>query len=102
MVVILPSFLCSHVGDLGNLYSDEDGRINDEVEDTLVSLFGPYSVIGRAFVVIQNKLIIICHYCVSSTEIKSEKTCCSILTAWLLYMVCLIWRKSKESKRILT
>ena len=105
MVVVLPSFLCSHVGDLGNLYSDEDGRINDEIEDTLVSLFGPYSVIGRAFVVIQNKFIIICHHCVivrtpsviaSSTEIKSRKTCCSILTVWLLYMVCLIWRKSKE------
>jgi len=42
---------CSHVGDLGNLYTDEDGRIDDEVEDNVVSLFGPYSVIGRAFVV---------------------------------------------------
>ena len=44
-------FLPSHVGGLGNLFTDDKGRIYDEIEDNVVSLFGPYSVIGRAFVV---------------------------------------------------
>lgn len=48
-----PTDQIRHVGDLGNVYSDETGRIYDEVEDNLVSLFGPYSVIGRAFVIHQ-------------------------------------------------
>ncbi|XP_073227603.1 uncharacterized protein [Porites lutea] len=48
-----PTDQVRHVGDLGNLYTDEDGRIDDEVEDNVVSLFGPYSVIGRAFVIHQ-------------------------------------------------
>ena len=44
-------FFPSHVGDLGNLFTDDKGRIYNEIEDSVVSLFGPYSVIGRAFVV---------------------------------------------------
>ena len=49
-------FVCSHVGDLGNLVTDDQGKIDDEVEDNVVTLFGPYSVIGRAFVVRQDCL----------------------------------------------
>ena len=44
-------FTCSHVGDLGNLVTDEKGVINAVIEDHLVSLAGPYTVFGRAFVV---------------------------------------------------
>lgn len=44
-------FNCSHVGDLGNLVTDMNGEINTEIEDRVVSLVGPYTVIGRAFVV---------------------------------------------------
>ena len=43
---------CSHVGDLGNLEADENGEINAVINDHVVSLVGPYTVIGRAFVVI--------------------------------------------------
>ena len=43
---------CSHVGDLGNLVTDVNGEINAESEDRVVSLVGPYTVLGRAFVVI--------------------------------------------------
>ena len=43
---------CSHVGDLGNLISSSEGVIVMKLVDPLVSLVGPLSVIGRAFVVI--------------------------------------------------
>ena len=52
-------FVCSHVGDLGNLVSDNQGKIDDEVEDNVVTLFGPYSVIGRAFVVRQDCFLLL-------------------------------------------
>ena len=41
----------SHVGDLGNLKSDCFGVVNTALTDHLISLVGPNSVIGRAFVV---------------------------------------------------
>ena len=44
-------FLFRHIGDLGNLFSDVNGRISKQFMDDKVSLFGPFSVIGRAFVV---------------------------------------------------
>ena len=48
----LVSLYCgSHVGDLGNLETDDDGNIRSEFDDTQVSLVGPMSVIGRSFVV---------------------------------------------------
>ena len=40
-----------HVGDLGNVFSDEKGEVKTKIVDHLVSLFGPYTVYGRAFVV---------------------------------------------------
>ena len=40
-----------HVGDLGNVYADQDGNILFEIVDSLVKLRGPYSVIGRSFII---------------------------------------------------
>uniref|UniRef100_Q8I806 Superoxide dismutase [Cu-Zn] n=1 Tax=Anemonia viridis TaxID=51769 RepID=Q8I806_ANEVI len=40
-----------HVGDLGNVMSNAEGRIKIMLSDYLVSLYGPYSVIGRSFVI---------------------------------------------------
>jgi len=40
-----------HVGDLGNVESDGSGVANIEITDSVISLSGPNSIIGRAFVV---------------------------------------------------
>ncbi|KAJ7069745.1 superoxide dismutase [Mycena amicta] len=40
-----------HVGDLGNIKSDEAGVATFSFEDSLVSLNGPLSVLGRAVVI---------------------------------------------------
>mmetsp|Transcript_1231 Transcript_1231/g.2245 ORF Transcript_1231/g.2245 Transcript_1231/m.2245 type:complete len:161 (-) Transcript_1231:181-663(-) len=40
-----------HVGDLGNVVAGDDGKAVFELEDHLVHLTGPTSVIGRSFVV---------------------------------------------------
>ena len=39
------------VGDLGNVEADESGVANVKLEDKLVKLFGPHSVIGRSLVI---------------------------------------------------
>ena len=39
-----------HVGDLGNLVADENGYAKFELEDKLIKLSGPYSVIGRSII----------------------------------------------------
>ena len=39
-----------HIGDLGNVQSDGEGKGVYEVEDRQVSLFGAFSVIGRSCV----------------------------------------------------
>jgi Cu-Zn family superoxide dismutase len=39
------------VGDLGNVEADEAGIANVKMEDSMVKLFGPGSVIGRSIVV---------------------------------------------------
>ena len=46
-----------HVGDLGNIHEDEDGKVNQVVVDDsgLVHLEGEYSIIGRAIVVSLDK-----------------------------------------------
>jgi Cu-Zn family superoxide dismutase len=36
---------------LGNIIAGEDGKADVEVEDTLVKLVGPHSVIGRSIIV---------------------------------------------------
>jgi len=43
-----------HVGDLGNLEAKKDGTAYLKIEDTLVKLNGPTSVIGRALVLHAN------------------------------------------------
>lgn len=40
-----------HVGDLGNILADENGNAELEITDHLIKLTGPYSVIGRAFII---------------------------------------------------
>ena len=40
-----------HVGDLGNVTAGDDGVAKVELSDTLVTLSGPLSVIGRTLVV---------------------------------------------------
>ena len=39
------------VGDLGNISVNEDGTCLIEMEDSLVKLIGPHSIIGRSIVV---------------------------------------------------
>jgi superoxide dismutase, Cu-Zn family len=39
------------VGSLGNIIAGEDGKAYVEIEDTLVKLVGPHSVIGRSIIV---------------------------------------------------
>ncbi|XP_070559064.1 uncharacterized protein [Ptychodera flava] len=40
-----------HVGDLGNIVSDGDGKIQLSMTDNVASLLGPNSIIGRSFVI---------------------------------------------------
>jgi len=40
-----------HVGDLGNIEADENGKAVIKMMDSLVKLHGPHSVIGRAIIV---------------------------------------------------
>jgi Cu-Zn family superoxide dismutase len=44
-----------HVGDLGNIDVGQDGTYKAEVQDKLIKLTGPYSVIGRSIVVHQDE-----------------------------------------------
>ena len=46
-----PSDSNRHVGDLGNVEVNTEGEVQTEIKDSLVSLIGKYSVIGRAIVV---------------------------------------------------
>jgi len=40
-----------HVGDLGNLVANEEGKAYSEMIDTYISFSGPHSIIGRAIIV---------------------------------------------------
>jgi superoxide dismutase, Cu-Zn family len=40
-----------HVGDLGNVKADEDGKAVIQMTDGLIKLHGPHSIIGRALIV---------------------------------------------------
>ena len=44
-----------HVGDLGNILADGTGRSKGVITSTLIKLNGPYSVIGRSFMVHQDE-----------------------------------------------
>jgi Cu-Zn family superoxide dismutase len=39
------------VGDIGNVTADEAGMATFKIEDKLVKIFGPHSVIGRSMVI---------------------------------------------------
>ena len=39
-----------HVGDLGNVEANENGEANYSAEDSLITLYGNYSVLGRSCV----------------------------------------------------
>ncbi|KAJ7505257.1 superoxide dismutase [Mycena galericulata] len=45
-----PSDTERHVGDLGNIQTDSTGSASFKFEDTLISLNGPLSIVGRAVV----------------------------------------------------
>lgn len=40
-----------HVGDLGNIEADQDGKAVIDMEDSVISLSGEHSIIGRAIVI---------------------------------------------------
>ncbi|KAG5684256.1 hypothetical protein PVAND_013492 [Polypedilum vanderplanki] len=40
-----------HVGDLGNVVADDQGRVSTSFSDNVITLFGARSIIGRAIVV---------------------------------------------------
>ncbi|GAA6102706.1 superoxide dismutase [Cu-Zn] [Tachysurus ichikawai] len=40
-----------HVGDLGNVTADSEGIAKIDIEDKIVSLTGPHSIIGRTMVI---------------------------------------------------
>jgi Cu-Zn family superoxide dismutase len=46
-----PNSVIRHVGDLGNVYADENGVAKFEIEDKLIQLQGQNSIIGRSLVV---------------------------------------------------
>jgi len=46
-----PSDSVRHVGDLGNVNTDASGVAQVQITDTIISLQGTHSIIGRAFVV---------------------------------------------------
>ncbi|XP_042884297.1 superoxide dismutase [Cu-Zn]-like [Penaeus japonicus] len=43
-----PDYRERHVGDLGNVLADQNGRAEVNITDPIISLAGPYSVVGRA------------------------------------------------------
>ncbi|KAJ3520815.1 hypothetical protein NMY22_g12579 [Coprinellus aureogranulatus] len=45
-----PTDKVRHVGDLGNIQTDEAGAALFTVNDTVISLNGPYSIVGRSVV----------------------------------------------------
>ena len=40
-----------HFGDIGNMEEDSNGNVVEEKSDYLLSLLGPFSILGRALVV---------------------------------------------------
>ena len=43
------------VGDLGNVICGEDGKCLVHIEDKVINLIGPHSIIGRSLVVYQGE-----------------------------------------------
>jgi len=40
-----------HVGDLGNVTAGEDGKVDAEIKDSVISLVGEHSIVGRTIVI---------------------------------------------------
>ena len=77
----MTSVVFSHVGDLGNVYSDERGIISTKIVDHLVSLVGEYSVLGRSFVVSWSNLLTQLY----GTSWFEYFPACSLCPLWLLW-----------------
>lgn len=86
-------YLNRHVGDLGNIEAGDDGTSSVKIVDSVISLSGPHSIIGRSLVVrnwnhdsFSDKLLhvwIKSHpncMCLSAIKSKSDfPICCSLL-----------------------
>ncbi|REK09122.1 MAG: superoxide dismutase family protein [Planctomycetota bacterium] len=46
-----PSDETRHVGDLGNIEAGDDGKASIQIEDDVIALAGPHSIVGRALVI---------------------------------------------------
>jgi Cu-Zn family superoxide dismutase len=46
-----PSDEKRHVGDLGNVVADENGKVDVTFTDKVISLDGPYSIVGKSVIV---------------------------------------------------
>jgi Cu-Zn family superoxide dismutase len=40
-----------HVGDLGNIKADDSGKVDLHIEDKLIQLHGPHSIVGRGLII---------------------------------------------------
>jgi Cu-Zn family superoxide dismutase len=40
-----------HIGDLGNIKADENGKVDLHIEDKLIQLHGPHSIVGRGLII---------------------------------------------------
>jgi superoxide dismutase, Cu-Zn family len=40
-----------HVGDLGNIKADDEGKVTLKLEDKVIQLHGPHSIIGRSLII---------------------------------------------------
>ncbi len=49
-----PMSSMSHVGDLGNIEADKDGKAHLEITDSILSFSGKHSIIGRSVVIHSN------------------------------------------------
>jgi Cu-Zn family superoxide dismutase len=46
-----PDSAARHVGDLGNITADENGKVTLHIEDPVIQLHGPHSIIGRSLII---------------------------------------------------
>ena len=51
LLLVVVFLICRHFGDLGNVKENSDGQVIASTKDYLVSLLGPFSILGRSVVV---------------------------------------------------
>ena len=44
-------FICRHVGDLGNVYEDDEGNVMVHFTDPVIRLSGTHNIVGKSVVV---------------------------------------------------